>query len=95
MMATATPSLSPFEQFKRALANLFQAGHGTTHFTVGADGELVPGETVITVKQQPGESLEAFHQRFRRDYGLRPGDQVEILNSNGRTDTVRLHLQPR
>lgn len=68
---------------------------GYASFEVDAAGDLVPTYQHITVTAHKGETLEAFHMRFRREFGLRPGDQVEILDNGGRLDTVRLKLLPR
>ena len=94
-MTTMPLPTPPFQAFLRGLAELFKHTHGHAGFVVADDGALVPTGTTITVKQERGESLEAFHTRLRRDYGLRPGDTIDILNNNGKCDTARLYLRPR
>jgi hypothetical protein len=96
MMATL-PASSPagLQRFLAGLAALARFDRGTAAFEVDEAGELVPAGTVVTIKMERNESLEAFHQRLRRDYGLQRGDRIEILNNGGRVDTARLVLQPR
>lgn len=86
---------SGLQRFLSGLATLARFERGTAAFTVDDAGDLVPGETVVTMKMAAGESLEDFHQRLRRDYSLRKGDRIEILNNGGRCDTARLTLLPR
>ena len=88
-------SQTPFQRFLRGLADLLKFGYGASTFIVSADGEFVHTGTVITVKQDKGESLEAFHLRLRRDYGLQPGDTIDILSNGGKADTAKLTLRPR
>ena len=92
MIAAATTSL---QRFLTGIATLARFERGTARFVVDGDGEFVPEETVVTIKLERGEDLDGFHQRLRRDYGLRPGDKIEILNNGGRCDTARLTLRPR
>ena len=74
---------------------MLKFGYGTSTFVVSSEGEFVHTSTVITVKQDKGESLEAFHLRLRRDFGLQPGDTIEILSNGNKADTARLNLRPR
>ncbi len=88
-------SQSAFQRFLSSLGDLFKAGHGHASFVIDDAGELAHTETVITVQMERGESLETFHVRLRSQFGLRPGDRIEILDNRVRVDTARLHLRPR
>ena len=92
MIAAASLSL---QRFLSGLATLARFERGTATFVVGDEGEFIHEETVVTIKLGHGESLEAFHQRLRRDHGLQKGDRIEILNNGGHCDTARLSLRPR
>lgn len=94
-MMSTTPAPSGLQRFLTGLVDLVRFHQGTAAFEIDAAGDLVHTGTVVTVKMHAGESIEAFHARFRRDYDLRPGDRVEVLNNRGTCDTVRLTLQPR
>lgn len=98
MIAAATtpaPAATGFQRFLEGLADLVRFGRGSSAFEVDEYGNLVHVGTVVTIKMAKGESLEAFHHRMRRDYGLKQGDKIEVLNSDGRCDTIRLTLRPR
>lgn len=85
-------SVLPTNPLRGILETLFGFQRGHASFIVGDDDELRHDGTVVTVKMQPGESLEAFHVRMRRDHGLRKGDKIELLNNDGKVDTARLTL---
>lgn len=87
--------VTSFDNFLGGLATLKRFERGHAAFEINDEGDLVHAETVVTVKMQDREGLEVFHQRLRRDYGLRKGDKIEILNNGGKCDTVRLTLAPR
>lgn len=94
-MTMPLPTQSAFQRFVGSLTDLLKAGHGHASFVIDEAGELAHTATVVTVQMTKGETLESFHQRLRRDFGLRPGDTIEILDNRGRVDTARLHLRPR
>jgi hypothetical protein len=95
MNPSAALILTGFQRFLAGLVDLVRFDRGSATFVVDDAGEFVHTETVVTVKMLPGETLEQFHQRVRRDYGLRKGDKIEVLNNNRQCDTMRLTLQPR
>lgn len=84
-----------YSNFLGGLAQLSRFRRGHAAYEVDEAGDLVHAETVVTVRLGEGEDLEDFHRRLRRDYGLQKGDRIEILNNDGRCDTVRLTLRPR
>ncbi|HMQ29163.1 MAG TPA: hypothetical protein PKD53_00480 [Chloroflexaceae bacterium] len=84
-----------YNNFLGGLAQLGRFERGSASYEVNDEGDLVHAETVVTVKMHPAESLEDFHRRLRREYGLQKGDRIEILNNSGRCDTARLTLAPR
>lgn len=86
--------LTSYSNFLGGLSQLGRFERGSAAYEVGEDGDFVHTETVVTVKMHPAESLEEFHRRLRRDYGLQKGDRIEILNNSGRCDTARLTLAP-
>lgn len=94
-MMAPTPAPTGLQRFLAGLVDLVRFERGTSTFVVDDAGDLVHTGTVVTIKMAQGESLEAFHHRVRRDYGLRKGDQIEVLNNGGRCDTMRLTLLPR
>lgn len=67
---------------------LFRRGH--TAFRVSPSGDLEPQTTVVTEKQRPGESFDAMVERLRTAGAWQPGDTVEVLNNDGRLDTIRI-----
>lgn len=91
----ASPNTSPFQRFVRGLSDLLRSGYGSSTFVVSPDGDFVHTGTVLTVKMEKGETLETFHIRLRRDYGLQPGDTIDILSNGGKADTAKLTLRPR
>ena len=83
------------QQYLIGLTSLARFERGAATFVVGQDGALAHVATVVTVRMETGESIEAFHARFRRMYHLQPGDEIELLNNGGRCDTVRLTIHAR
>jgi uncharacterized phosphosugar-binding protein len=75
--------------------SLFGFGYGHARFEVNEKGEWVEAATVITVKMDRHETIEAFIKRLETDYDRRPGDALEIISNGGRLDVARITRQPR
>lgn len=83
------------EELALGLIDLSRFERGSASFTIGADGEIIYGGTVATVKMRPGERVDLFVARLKADHDLRPGDVLELLNNGGRFDTARIEKKPR
>lgn len=92
----AAPAMQPTRPILAALLDLFKlGGYGAAQYEVNDAGELVHARTVITVKMDKGETIEAFVARLRREYDWQRGDTLELLSNNGRLDTARITRMPR
>lgn len=74
---------------------LFAFGYGHARYVVNDAGELEHQATVISVRMQPRETIEAFLVRLKAEYGWRPGDTLEIVSNGGRLDVAKITFQPR
>ena len=69
------------------------SGFGHTDFVV-ENGELVPCQTTITHKPNPGESFEVFVSRLKITGQWQDGDAVQFVYNNKRLDVVRITRNP-
>lgn len=78
-----------------AVRDLMSFHSGRAVFRFDDAGDLAHVENVVTVKMNPGESIEAFIARLRREYDWRPGDELELLNNGGKLDVARITRKSR
>lgn len=88
-----TTAMKLNDPLSNALDFLRRFQRGAARFEIGeTDDETTHLDTVATVPVTPAEiqDLRLLLTRLRRDYGLRKGDVLEILNNNDRLDIARI-----
>lgn len=77
-----------FRPFQAILQS--KTGFGHTLYDVSPTGELQHRESVLTVKMQRDENIDAFIARLKAEQLWQPGDTVEFISNAGKLDVVKI-----